>query len=203
MNKTELIAFEKDIEQIYATGAIRGPIHLRNGCEQALIDIFEREVARNDYVLSTWGSHLHALLHGIPADKVKDQILEGRSITLMFPEYRFYTSAIVGGIASIGVGIAWALKQCGSPDKVVVFLGDMAVQSGIANESIRYSLMHDLPILWVVEDNGKSVDTPTAKVWGQDCLEYVGRLYPMSNKIRYYSYELTYPHSGIGKFISF
>lgn len=203
MNKNELIAFEKEIEQIYSTGVIRGPIHLRNGCEDALIKIFEQDIARNDYVLSTWGSHLHALLHGIPPDKIKDQILEGRSITLMFPEYKFYTSAIVGGIAPIAVGIAWTLKHGGSTDKVVAFVGDMAVQAGIVNESIRYSLMHDLPILWVVEDNGKSVDTPTAKVWGQECFEYVCRLYPLSNKIRYYNYELTYPHSGIGKFISF
>ena len=200
MRSEDLIAFEKEIEQIYATGVIRGPIHLRNGCEQQLIKIFEA-IDPSDYVYSTWASHLHALLHGVPRDLVKQQILDGKSITLSFPEHNFYTSAIVGGVCPIAVGTAFGLKRRRSLKKVWCFIGDMTFMTGIVSESIRYATNWNLPIMFVVEDNKKSVGTPTNEVWNQSVEEAVLAL---NNKnVQYYKYDLTYPHSGIGRFLAF
>ena len=39
------------------------------------------------------------------------KILEGKSISLCFPEYNIYSSAIVGGVLPIAVGVAMNLKN--------------------------------------------------------------------------------------------
>lgn len=220
MNKTDLIAFRDDIEATYKTGVIRGPIHLRDGNEQVLIDLFQKlSIGPKDYVFSTWANHFHALLKGVPPEKVKARILEGESMAMNFPEYCFFTSAIVGGILPIATGVAAGLVRKFSDSRVFCFIGDMAAQTGIAHESIMYAISNDLPITFIIEDNGKSVGTPTEEAWGKNHVvelvdfyqslcsnkEHVGAIPPLPAKcsIEYYKYELSGPHSGVGEFISF
>lgn len=210
MNAEDLIKFEKEIEGIYEQGHIKAPIHLRCGNEKQLVEIF-KEVGDLDYVFSTWASHMHALLKGVCPDKVKKNILDGKSITLHFPENNFYSSAIVGGICPIAVGRAFAIgNREPSPHnpRVHCFLGDMSFLTGIASESIRYSLYHDLPITWVIEDNGVSVGTVTEEVWGGSTEEMFLMYKNLSAKcenfqIKYYRYSNSYPHSGTGVFVEF
>ncbi len=192
MTKDQLIAFENDIAAIYETGAIKGPVHLSGGNETQLIEIF-KEVRPTDWVFSNWRSHYHALLHGIPPEKVKAEILAGRSISIQFPEYRFHTSAIVGGILPIAVGVALAIKRRGGDEEVWCFLGDMTAHTGIYQECLQYSRGHDLPIQFIVEDNGLSVKTPTHVSWGSHGYG--------CDRVHYYT--PTWPHSGIGKRIDF
>ncbi len=192
MTAQDLIDFENDIAKIYETGAIKGPVHLSGGNESQLIEIF-KEIKPTDWVMSNWRSHYHALLHGIPPEKVKAEILAGRSISLQFPEHRFHTSAIVGGILPIAVGVAMGIRRRGGDEKVWCFLGDMTANTGIYLECFRYADLHCLPIQFIVEDNKLSVKTPTAAVWG---------LHPSPFHQRY-SYKSAWPHSGIGKRIDF
>ena len=206
--------FEEEISRIYEEKKIYGPIHLRNNNESELIKIFQG-VNSEDYVFSAWASHLHALLKGIPADEVKKMIIEGNSITLTFPQYNFFTSAIVGGICPIATGVAWASKQKEKlkglkGPRVWIFIGDMTAFTGIANESITYSINFDLPITWIIEDNKKSVGTPTKNAWNQDAeslfeslLEKKSIAKATNFDIKYYQFNSDWPHSGVGKFIEF
>lgn len=177
MTTEELIAFEEDIASIFEQGNIKAPVHLHGGNEQQLIDIFSH-IKPDDWVFSTHRSHYHALLKGIPKELVKEQILKGNSICLSNREHHFFTSAIVGGILPIAVGVAM------SGATVWCFVGDMAAETGIFHECVKYANGHDLPIHFVVEDNGLSVDTPTDKVWR-------------------YSYQRTFPHYGSGVYVIF
>lgn len=209
MNKQDLIDFEDEIAAIYISGIIRAPIHLRSGNESSLIDIFKRhKIDKDDYVFSTWASHLHCLLKGVPREDVKQAILEGRSITLNFPEYNLYSSAIVGGTPSIAVGVAYSIKKQNKNNRVFCFLGDMGFHTGIAYEAIKYAIGHDLPITFIIEDNGKSVDTPTTDSWKIDAYT----IYELFNKLaytkdnvelEYYKYKSKYPHAGTGTFVEF
>lgn len=208
MNPASLRAFEKNIQEIYESGVITGPVHLRDNNEEDLCSIFEN-VNEEDFVFSTWASHLHALLKGVPPEEIREKILDGKSITLHFPKHNFYSSAIVGGICPIAVGSAWACKDSSSSDRrVYCFVGDMSFLTGIASESIRYSLFHDLPITWVVEDNGVSVGTDTQKVWNSETYRWF-ELYQSMGKdcdnfdIIYYKFKTSYPHSGTGVFVEF
>lgn len=204
-----LIEFEKEIANLYESGVIKSPVHLRDGNEEELIKIF-KSVGKDDYVFSTWASHLHALLKGIPKERVRQDIIEGRSITLHYPDYNFYSSAIVGGIAPIAVGTARALLNSSKNSRVFCFVGDMSFHAGIVNESIRYCIGHNLPITWVVEDNGKSVGTETEKTCGLPTEVLFKSLQDLRNRcgsleveLIYYSYTSSYPHSGTGVFVEF
>lgn len=177
MTREELIAFEEAMGDLFLEGKIRAPVHLHGGNEDALIEIF-KSIKSSDWVFSTHRAHYHALLKGVPREEVKSEILKGNSISLQFPEYNFYTSAIVGGIIPIALGVAMAGYT------VWVFVGDMAAEAGIFHECVKYANGHKLPIHFVVEDNKFSVDTPTNKVW-------------------HYSYKRKYPHQGVGKFVIF
>lgn len=205
----ELIKFEEEIADLFESGKIKAPVHLRDGNEQILFDIFNNlKVTKQDYVYSTWASHLHALLKGVPKEEVRKDILEGRSITLHYPDHNFFSSAIVGGISPIATGTAMALKKQSKENRVYCFLGDMAFRTGISHESIMYSISKDLPITFIIEDNGKSVGTPTEDCWGKVKTKSLFRFYKnlasqSDADIIYYKYQISYPHSGTGVFVEF
>lgn len=193
----ELIDFEEDIARRFNNAEIPYPVHLSKGNELQLIKIFEN-FKPGDWIFNSWRSHYHALLAGVPEEKVRDAILKGRSMTLCWPEHRMFCSAIVGGIIPIAVGVAWEIKQRGGSERVFCFIGDMTAASGIAHECTKYASLNDLPLVVIVEDNGKSVCTDTKEVWG-------GAACDLSQGHIYYKWNLSahYPHSGAGRRIQF
>ncbi len=195
----ELVQFETDIANTFNQGKIRAPIHLYSGNEVKMIEIF-RDVKAEDWVMCSWRSHYQCLLKGVPPEKVRAEILAGHSITLCFPEQRIVSSAIVGGIVPIAVGTAMAIKRQGGTNKVHCFLGEMTAETGIAHESIKYSINHDLPIRFIVEDNGKSVCTDTREAWNQKVLSFENPPHP---SIISYKYQTKYPHAGAGVRVQF
>ena len=88
----DLIDFEKKIADQWEDGKIRGPIHLSGGNEEELIEIGKR-MESTDWVFSTWRSHYHALVKGVCPVWLEQEIVEGRSITIVNKEERFYSSA--------------------------------------------------------------------------------------------------------------
>ena len=199
MNKLKLIKFENDIASIFNSGKIRAPVHLYSGNENFLINFFKR-IKKNDWVFCSWRSHYQCLLKGVPSKKLKKEIIEGKSISLCFPEHKIYSSAIVGGSLPIAVGMALSFKRKKSKNKVYCFIGEMTSETGIAHECIKYSRNKKLPIHFIVEDNGKSVCTDTRKTWSQKKLTYE----KSSDKyVTYYKYHLKYPHAGAGKRVQF
>src|SRR5205814_1367939 len=120
---------------------------------------------------------------------LKQEIMEGRSISLCFPEQRIVSSAIVGGVLPIAVGIALSIKKNGESNRVFCFMGEMTAETGIAYECVKYSRNHALPIHFIVEDNGKSVCTDTRSAWGQSRLSFEDGDDPY---ISSYRYELKY-----------
>jgi len=192
VDKEQLIAFEKRVLEAFENGEVKGPVHLSGGNERELIGIF-KHVHSEDWVFSTYRNHYHALLHGIDPDWLFAEIKEGRSMNITSTKPKFFTSAIVGGCLPIAVGVAAAIMRQGSERNVWCFVGDMAESIGAFHEAHQYAMGHDLPITFVVEDNGLSCDTPTLEVWGRYCLD----------KRMPYRYKRQFPHVGIGKFIQF
>ena len=156
MNKKYLIEFENDIAKTFNEGKIRSPIHLYSNNEDFLIKFFKR-IKKNDWVFCSWRSHYQCLLKGVPPKKLKKEIMNGKSISLCFPEHKIYSSAIVGGILPVSLGLALSLKRKNSKNKVYCFIGDMTSETGIAHETIKYSINKKLPIHFIVEDNSKSL----------------------------------------------
>jgi pyruvate dehydrogenase E1 component alpha subunit len=193
-NEEELIHFENKIVESWDAGKIRGPVHLSGGNEKPLIEIFKR-ISENDWVFSTWRSHYHALLKGVSPDWLETEILEGRSITIVNKDEKFYSSAIVGGILPIAVGVAMSNKMKGIDETVWCFVGDMTFETGTFMENYKYAKNFDLPINFVVEDNGVSTNTPTINTWNKKT--------EIPNDVIWYEYEKQWPHYGTGKWVIF
>ena len=198
MTKEELIEFENDIVNTFNAGKIKAPVHLYSGNEDKMIEIFEH-INEEDWVFCSWRSHYQCLLKGVSPDLIKQDILEGKSITLCYPEKNIYSSAIVTGNIPIATGVALDIKRKNKDNHVWCFVGDMTSETGSFYENHKYALNHDLPITYIIEDNGKSVCTPTLDVWNLKNLTYS----KPTEKIIYYEYETKYPHAGAGKRIQF
>lgn len=191
MTAAELIAFEARVQEEFEAGRVNGPVHLSGGNEEQLIEIF-RDVRREDFVLSTWRNHFHALLHGVPQEELFAAIVAGKSLSFNSSKHRFYSSAIVGGILPIAVGLAAGIKRCGGDECVWCFVGDMCASIGTFHDASQYAVSQNLPVRFVIEDNGMSTNTPTKEAWGDGGSSW--HILPMS-----YRYERTVPHYGSGK----
>jgi 2-oxoisovalerate dehydrogenase E1 component len=61
-------------------------------------------------------------------------------------------------------GIAWGLKLDGKKAVVVTTVGDAATRQGDFYEAICFAKERKLPMLFVVEDNGYGISSPTRKI---------------------------------------
>ena len=199
MNKKKLISFENEIAKLFNEAKIRAPIHLYSNNETFLIKFFKK-IKKNDWVFCSWRSHYQCLLKGVPPQELKKEIIDGKSISLCFLKQKIYSSAIVGGILPISVGVALSLKRNNSKSKVYCFMGDMTSETGIAHETIKYSINKKLQIHFIIEDNSKSVCTDTRKTWSLKNLTFEKT---KSKFITFYKYKLKYPHAGAGKRVQF
>ena len=215
--KEELIAFENELADLFKQGKILTPIHLGGDNEEQLINIF-KDVKKDDWILCTWRNHYQWLLSGRSPEVLKAKIMNVSSMHVF--DDHFFTSAIVGGIAPIAVGLAWAIKRgevgrlcsmhrdydqncdiCNATmtkdTKVWCFLGDMGASTGIAMESMRYACGHNLPVVFVIEDNGLSVRTDTKQAWGCGDCERSFFCTPGRFKKVEYKYNRKYNHAGV------
>lgn len=204
----ELVEFETEIGEEFNKGNIKAPVHLYSGNEELMLKVFEKIDIQNDWVCCTWRNHYQGLLKGIPREILKESIMKGKSMVMNFPEYKFICSSIVGGIPSIASGIALALRLRNQEGRVWCWVGDMSAETGAFHEAYKYSLNHNLPITFIVEDNHKSVCTPTPAIWKRNRpyflnSDYEGGILEQSNLI-YYQYSNTkYPHAGAGLRVQF
>ena len=173
-----------------------------------MMEVFKNIDIENDWVCCTWRNHYQALLKGIPPERLTEEILKGKSMVMNLPEYKFICSSIVGGIPSIAAGIAFANKLQGSNSRVWCWVGDMSAETGAFHEAYKYSLNHNLPITFIVEDNKKSVCTPTPDIWGREQPYYLNSKYEggILKQPNLYYYQYTnekYPHAGAGMRVQF
>jgi TPP-dependent pyruvate/acetoin dehydrogenase alpha subunit len=208
VDKKELISFETEIGDLFNEGKIKAPIHLYSGNEDEMIEVFKEIDIENDWVCCTWRNHYQGLLKGIPQELLKERIIDGKSMVMNLPEHKFICSSIVGGIPSIATGIAFAIKLQNKNNHVWCWVGDMSAETGAFHEAYKYSLNHNLPITFIVEDNKKSVCTPTPNIWGRTQpyyleSEYTGGILKQKN-LYYYQYtNEKYPHAGAGMRVQF
>jgi TPP-dependent pyruvate/acetoin dehydrogenase alpha subunit len=114
-------------------------------------------------------------------------ILAGRSMMLHFPAHRFMSSAIMGGMLPIACGLA------AGRERVWCFVGDMCASTGAFADALKYVRSQDLPVTFVVEDNGLSTNTPTQRAWGMRDIKY-GLWHDLNENYRRYVYVRTTNH---------
>lgn len=188
--KEELIAFERDIADLWERGDLPFLIHLAGGNEDDLIAIFE-DVKDGDWVLASHRNHFHYLLAGGSEADLEQKIRGGKSMFIFDKRINFMSSAILGGMCGIAAGLALAIKLRGGTERVWCFLGDGAADNGHLCEAAQYIYSTDLPCVFVVEDNDRSCGVNRHQ-------RGTNRWVTMPPCVIRYRYTATWPHAGSG-----
>ena len=160
---------EESLEKNYhPNDRMKCPIHFAHGqeCVPAALNLL---LNKDDYLFSHHRSHGYYLAKDCPAEKLFAE-LHGKetganggmagSQDISYEKNKFFSGAILAGAISIAVGTALSLKLKKSQNIVVCTFGESATDQGIFWESINYSSLHNLPILFICENNNLSVFTP-------------------------------------------
>ncbi len=147
------------------------PVQLCLGAEQVSADLADN-IRTDDWLFSYHRAHGHYMAKGGDMEKLYDEIMGlpsgingGFSGSQEFtdPSINFHCSAIVGGLVGVATGVAYALKMNGSNSIVVCCVGDAGTEQGVFWESMNFAALHELPIAYVCENNGMSVDSPISE----------------------------------------
>ncbi len=158
-------AFEKRLQDNMRQVFV--PVHLCLGQEGVAADIHEH-IRAEDWLFSHHRNHGHYLAKGGDEQKLWNEIMGlpsglnggfAGSQGISDASINFHASAIVGGLVGVATGTAYALKMDGSKAIVVCVVGDAGTEAGVFWESLNFAALHSLPIAYIVENNGMSVDS--------------------------------------------
>jgi len=154
--------FEERAAEMYARAKIGGFLHLSIG-EEATIVGAARALREQDYLISTYRSHGHALVRGTPPERVMAELFgrvdgcsrgRGGSMHMFDVEHRFMGGyGIVGGNLPIAAGIGLACDYEGNDAVTLCTFGDGACNQGTFGETLNLAALWRLPVLFMVTNN--------------------------------------------------
>ena len=172
--------FENECNQAYMAGKIRGFMHLDNG-QESIPALLKNAIRKDDLKHSYYRDHCHALACGVDAGSVMAELFgrdggtcrgTGGSMHVYDMETNFQGGwALVAEQLPYAVGAARSIvldKHLGTgeaEDRItVVFVGEGGAQNGRMAECLNAAAKENLPILFVVIDNGRAINTFTKDV---------------------------------------
>ncbi len=154
--------FEERAGEMYARAKVGGFLHLSIG-EEATIVGSARALRADDYLISTYRSHGHALVRGTPPENVMAELFgradgccHGRGGSMhMFDLARRFMGGygIVGGNLPIAAGIAMASDYRGTDEVTLCTFGDGASNQGTFGETLNIAALWKLPVVFMVTNN--------------------------------------------------
>jgi len=164
--------FEERAQQMYAKAKVGGFLHLAIGEEATIVGTC-RAMRDEDYLISTYRSHGHALARGSDANRVMAELFgreagvsggRGGSMHMFDLERRFMGGyGIVGGNLPLGAGMALASDYLGTEDVTVCVFGDGAINQGTFGETLNLAALWSLPIVFMVTNNQFGMGTALAR----------------------------------------
>src|SRR3954469_4593278 len=154
--------FEERANQMYAKSKVGGFLHLAIGEEATIIGAV-RAMRPEDYLISTYRSHGHALVRGADPRPVMAELFgretglsHGRGGSMhMFDGARRFMGGygIVGGNLPLAAGIALSCDYRGTEDVTVCVFGDGAANQGTFGETLNLAALWKLPVVFMVTNN--------------------------------------------------
>jgi len=154
--------FEERAGEMYAKAKVGGFLHLAIG-EEATIVGAVRAMRDEDYLISTYRSHGHAISRGTNPDRVmaelfgrKDGVSKGRggSMHMFDLEKRFMGGyGIVGGNLPLAAGMGLASDYLGTEEATLCVFGDGATNQGTFGETLNLAALWSLPVVFMVTNN--------------------------------------------------
>ena len=176
--------FEERLHIEIATGDIPGFTHLYAGQEAIAVGVCEH-LNDADYIVSTHRGHGHCIAKGCDVFGMMKEIYgrqgglcNGKGGSMHIADVTkgmLGANAIVGGGPPIAVGAAIACKQRGNKNVSVAFGGDGSSNQGTVFEAMNMAVVLQVPVIFILENNGYSEHTGAAYAVGsQDLTERSG-----------------------------
>jgi len=160
--------FEERSLRAYQQGKIGGFLHLYIGQEAVAVGTVS-VMGEHDHVITAYRDHGHALAVGMGMNECFAELQgrytgcskgKGGSMHFFAPDKNFWGGhGIVAGQTPLGAGIAYALKYQGLKGSCLCFMGDGAVNQGAYHEALNLAGLWDLPVVYIIENNGYSMGT--------------------------------------------
>ena len=160
---------EESISKNYSKWKMRCPVHLSIGQEAPAVGVI-KNLLKQDKIVTAHRSHAHLAKGG----NLKAMMAElygketgcakGKGGSMHLIDLKAGVTAavpIVGSTIPIGVGLSWSMKL--RKNIVAIFFGDGATEEGVFQESLDFSSLHNLPVLFVCENNEYSVYSHRSK----------------------------------------
>ena len=164
--------FEQAALKYYQAGKIGGFLHLYIGQEAVAVGTISLG-GENDHFITAYRDHGHALAVGMGMNECMAEMYgkqsgcskgKGGSMHFFAPDKNFWGGhGIVAGQTPLGLGLAYALKYLGREGCCLCYLGDGAVNQGAFHESLNLAALFDIPVVYVIENNGYSMGTSQAR----------------------------------------
>ena len=172
--------FETVANKGYQTQRMGGFLHLYIGQESVAVGTISL-LGANDHVITAYRDHGHALASGMGMNECMAELYgkatgcskgKGGSMHFFAPDRNYWGGhGIVGGQTPLGLGLAYGLKYKGITGAALCYMGDGAVNQGAYHESLNLASLWDLPIIYVIENNGYSMGTSLERSSAfRDCL---------------------------------
>ncbi len=163
-------AFEDRLHEENATGDIPGFIHLYSGQEAIAVGVCEN-LSDADYIGSTHRGHGHCIAKGCDLNGMMaeifgkdDGLCRGKGGSMHIADLSvgmLGANAIVGGAPSLAIGAALSGKTLRNGVIAASFTGDGGSNQGTVFEAMNMAVVLDLPIVFVIENNGFGEATGT------------------------------------------
>jgi 2-oxoisovalerate dehydrogenase E1 component len=165
--------FEETLSRHWNAGEIpTSAIHLSIGQEGVAVGVCSA-LRPDDCIATTHRGHGHMLAKGAPADLMMAEIYGkagglcgGKGGSMHVTDARIGAigaNGIVGSSPLLAMGAALSFSHHGSDRVAVAFLGDGATNQGMFHEAVNLAAVWDLPVLFVIENNGYGEFTAQAK----------------------------------------
>ncbi|HTQ08957.1 MAG TPA: thiamine pyrophosphate-dependent enzyme [Fimbriimonadaceae bacterium] len=155
--------FEEKTNFAYRAGNAFGYMHTYIGMEALAVGWLSSIRKGDDYVITAYRDHPHAIMLGVDPVAVMCEIMgrsggtsrgKGGSMHLYAKEKGLYGGwGIVGGHVPLGTGLAFSSWYRGDDKVTLCFLGDGASNAGVVFESLNMAGLWDLPCIYIVENN--------------------------------------------------
>ena len=179
--------FEQQALKQYNGGKMGGFLHLYIGQESVAVGACSL-MGDDDHVITAYRDHGHALAVGMGMNECMAELYgkatgcskgKGGSMHFFAPDKNYWGGhGIVGGQTPLGLGLAYGLKYKGLKGAALCFLGDGAVNQGCFYESLNMAALFNLPVIYVIENNGYSMGTSLERSSVvKDCLAQRGEAF--------------------------
>jgi len=159
--------FETSLLNMFEKGLLAGTTHTCLGQEATAVGVIAVLDKGKDIVFSNHRGHGHFISYCGEIERLYLEIMgkpegvcAGRGGSQHLHYKNFYTNGVQGGIVPVSAGMALAEKEKKSGAIVCVFLGDGTLGEGVVYETLNISSLWNLPIIFIIENNGYAQSTP-------------------------------------------